>query len=265
VANHTITVDGVAMGTSDASGNFKIQSSSFSAPADCTVDVNDGSTTPASARLSGCTVQVTTTTTTITPTPVTTAPPPPPSSGLRITDGTLPNANVGTSYAAFIGACCGQGTPYRWSLVAGRVPSGLTFAGDSLRLTQSTGVTGTPTTVQTTTFTVQVRDGAGSTATASFSLTVDPARPLVITNQSDQLAPGAVGVPYAIGVFSDGGVPPYLWSVALGPLPPGLSLTASPGRITGTPTTAGTFAFTLRVTDSAAHQATRTFTIAVAP
>jgi hypothetical protein len=55
-ANRTITVDGVAMGTSDGSGKFKINRTGFIAPADCTVDVNDGSATAATARLSGCTV-----------------------------------------------------------------------------------------------------------------------------------------------------------------------------------------------------------------
>jgi len=55
-ANRTITVDGVAMGTSDGSGKFRIDRTGFIAPADCTVDVNDGSATAATARLSGCTV-----------------------------------------------------------------------------------------------------------------------------------------------------------------------------------------------------------------
>src|SRR5215217_1449823 len=54
-ANRTITVDGVAMGTSDGSGAFRIERDPFPAPADCTVDVNDGSGSPTSARLSGCT------------------------------------------------------------------------------------------------------------------------------------------------------------------------------------------------------------------
>ena len=54
--NRTITVDGVAMATSDGSGRFRIERSGFAAPADCTVDVNDGSATAATARLSGCTV-----------------------------------------------------------------------------------------------------------------------------------------------------------------------------------------------------------------
>jgi hypothetical protein len=55
IANRTITVDGVAMGTSDGAGRFRVQRDSFTAPADCTVDVNDGSATATTARLSGCT------------------------------------------------------------------------------------------------------------------------------------------------------------------------------------------------------------------
>ena len=54
--NRTITVDGVAMGTSDGAGRFRVERSGFTPPADCTVDVNDGSATAANARLSGCTV-----------------------------------------------------------------------------------------------------------------------------------------------------------------------------------------------------------------
>jgi hypothetical protein len=59
IANRTITVDGVAMTTSDGSGSFRIERDPFTRPADCTVDVNDGSTTPTSARLSGCTASST--------------------------------------------------------------------------------------------------------------------------------------------------------------------------------------------------------------
>src|SRR4051812_34939477 len=55
-AGRPITVDGVAMTTSTSGGGFKISRSGFAAPADCTVDVNDGAPTPVAARLSGCTV-----------------------------------------------------------------------------------------------------------------------------------------------------------------------------------------------------------------
>jgi hypothetical protein len=180
-----------------------------------------------------------------------------------ITGSPLPNARVGEDYAGFIEACCGQGTPYRWSLVSGTVPDGLRFAGDSLRLSRTTAVTGVATRVQTTSFTVRARDGAGNTATRTFTLTVDPASPLVVT--SDQLPGGTVGAAYAVGIFAGGGVPPYRWSRIAGTLPPGLSLQASPGRLTGTPTAAGSYSFTLRVDDSGGQFATRQFTLVIAP
>ena len=182
-----------------------------------------------------------------------------------VTSSPLPNATVGQNYAGFIQACCGQGTPYLWSLVSGTVPDGLRFAGNDLRLTQTTGVTGVATRVQTTTFTVRATDQAGNTDTRTFSLTVDPANPLVITNQSAQLPDGKVSVAYETGLFPGGGTPPYRWSHVGGTLPPGLAVQASPGRVLGTPTTAGNFTFTVRVDDSAGQFATRQFSILVVP
>jgi hypothetical protein len=58
-------------------------------------------------------------------------------------------------------------------------------------------------------------------------------------------------------------VPEYTWTLVAGELPPGLELTESPRRITGTPTTAGTFTFTVRVTDSRGAFAERTFSITI--
>ena len=182
-----------------------------------------------------------------------------------ITNSPLPNARVGENYTGFIEACCGQGTPYRWTLVNGKVPDGLRFAGNDLRLSRTTAVTGVATRVQTTTFTVRARDQAGNTATKTFTLTVDPPSPLVITNGTDQLRDGNVGVAYEASLFPGGGVPPYTWSHVAGTLPPGLSVQASPGRVLGTPTTAGTFTFTVRVNDSSGQSATQQFTIRILP
>jgi Putative Ig domain len=60
-------------------------------------------------------------------------------------------------------------------------------------------------------------------------------------------------------------VTPYRWTLGGGTLPPGLSLQASPGRVQGTPTTAGTSTFTLRVDDSGGRSTTGEFTIVVNP
>lgn len=243
LAGRDITVDGVVMGRSDSGGKFRVERSGYTPPADCTVDVNDGSAIPRTATLSGCTVTSQ-----------------PPSSSLAIDDRPLPDGNVGTDYNNFVTGSGGEGS-IRWSIAAGALPAGLSLSD----FAPSSGlISGRPTTIQTSTFTVRATDQAGNSATRQFTITINAARPLVITSPST-LPAGTVGAAYAVGVFADGGTTPYSWIRTAGTLPPGLALQASPGRIQGTPTTAGTFTFTLRVTDSAGQSATGTFSITINP
>ncbi|MCC6537919.1 MAG: putative Ig domain-containing protein [Bryobacterales bacterium] len=70
-----------------------------------------------------------------------------------------------------------------------------------------------------------------------------------VTISSSCPLPTAIrGRVYEASVLPSGGEPPYLWSLPAGALAPGLALSAN-GVISGTPTTAGEFSFTLRVTD----------------
>jgi hypothetical protein len=92
-----------------------------------------------------------------------------------------------------------------------------------------------------------------STITATFggssgstTVTVLPV-PLTIVNTS--LASGTIGSAYSATMGAAGGSAPYAWSIIAGGLPSGLSLTTG-GAIAGTPTTAGTFTFTMQVADS---------------
>jgi hypothetical protein len=62
---------------------------------------------------------------------------------------------------------------------------------------------------------------------------------------------------------ASGGTSPYAWSISSGALAPGLTL-ATAGGISQTPTTAGSYAFTARVTDSASQTSTYTYSLTIA-
>ena len=61
---------------------------------------------------------------------------------------------------------------------------------------------------------------------------------------------GVVGGPYAHTFTSSGGVLPVSWSVSSGSLPTGLTLNPASGILSGIPTAAATYSFSLLVTDS---------------
>ena len=61
---------------------------------------------------------------------------------------------------------------------------------------------------------------------------------------------GIVGTAYTHTFPAGGGEPPLSFSISAGALPPGLVLNGATGDVTGTPTLAGVFAFTVQVMDS---------------
>jgi hypothetical protein len=68
---------------------------------------------------------------------------------------------------------------------------------------------------------------------------------------------GDVGVPYSSALVATGGTAPYTFAIVSG-MPGGLSLNTSSGLITGTPTAAGSFSLTAKVTDAKGVVATAT-------
>ncbi len=82
------------------------------------------------------------------------------------------------------------------------------------------------------------------------------------------LATGQVGVNYGAGgnsAFSaSGGTAPYAWSLAPNSagLPPGLFLSSN-GTLSGTPTSDGTFDFTIRLTDAGGRTVDRPYSITI--
>jgi len=61
---------------------------------------------------------------------------------------------------------------------------------------------------------------------------------------------GTVGIAYGFCFSASGGTPPYSFAIVAGSIPPGTVLDPDTGCITGVPTTAGTFCFTIQVTDA---------------
>lgn len=75
---------------------------------------------------------------------------------------------------------------------------------------------------------------------------------------------GEVGVAYApVALSAAGGVAPYRWTVSSGTLPAGLTL-GGDGSVSGTPTTPGTFSFTIQAADSGDSSASIPGQIAIA-
>jgi hypothetical protein len=153
----------------------------------------------------------------------------------------LTSGTIGVPYSATLTAAGGT-APYTWSITAGALPAGLTLSASGL-------LSGTATATGTFSFTVKVADAAAQTATAPLHITIVPAG-LAITTTA--LPNGALGVAYAATLAASGGTPPYTWSLTSGVLPAVLSLNASTGAITGTPTQAVTGTpLTFTVRDSA--------------
>jgi hypothetical protein len=81
------------------------------------------------------------------------------------------------------------------------------------------------------------------------------------------LATATAGSSYNTMLQASGGVTPYVWSIAAGQLPLGLSLNASTGTISGTPSASGTYGFTAAVRDSQStpQTASQALQLTVAP
>ncbi len=95
-----------------------------------------------------------------------------------------------------------------------------------------------------------------------YSGTFSGTKSVALGITTTSLSGGTVDVAYSATLSASGGTSPYTRSIDSGSLPDGLSPSTG-GVISGTPTTAGDFSFTVKVTDSAANTDTKALSIHV--
>jgi len=166
---------------------------------------------------------------------------------VRITTLWLPEGTNGESYSEKLSAINGV-PPYSWSMSSN--PSWLSLTGDTL--------SGTPDFAGPYDFTVQVTDSIGMTDSQDLTIAIQE-KSLTIT--SSGLLPGVVKKDYSQTLQGDYGSDQLQWALDSGNLPPGLDLDAN-GQISGQPTAAGNYSFTVRL-NSGSETVTQDFSILV--
>jgi hypothetical protein len=175
--------------------------------------------------------------------------------GQTITTTSLPDGTIGVFYSQAL-TCTNCAATAVWGISAGAMPP--TFG-----INSSTGaINGPPNVAGIFNFTVSVQNNPSSfVVTQALSITI-----VTPPNNLTQPFPNrTVGIVYPTHkLVVSGGLGPYTWSIPSGSLPPGLGfLTAI--TIGGTPTAAGTYPFTLLVTDSLGNTAPANFSITIYP
>ncbi|WP_309919932.1 putative Ig domain-containing protein [Xanthomonas sp. 1678] len=170
---------------------------------------------------------------------------------------TLAGGTAGQAYTAAINPATGGIAPYTYTLSAGALPAGVT-------VNSATGaLSGTPTVAGNFNFSLTATDSTtGSAGQASQSYSLSIVSP-TLSIAPPTLPTGTAGSAYSQTLSASGGTAPYSYAVSAGALPTGLSLAAG-GALAGTPTVAGSFAFTVTVTDAGSFTAAQAYTLSIA-
>lgn len=153
-----------------------------------------------------------------------------------------------TPYSAKLTASGGI-APYSYAIVSGSLPSGLWLDATSGVISGNADSAGRFATV------VEAKDARGLTVRRSFVLRVvaEPAPPLQLTGDAPD---GELSIAYSYTYAVSNGHPPYTFSIAMGALPPGITLDTATGNLSGAPTELGDYAWTIKaVDDTGAHVA----------
>jgi len=172
--------------------------------------------------------------------------------GPAINAAVLPPATPGVPYS-FTFFASGGSSPYTWSLTG--APTGLSIT--------ATGIlSGTPAPTSAGAYLLQVTARDTNQATGSYQANLLVSSTIQLTPQGS-LPAGVVGSQYSQGIQAAGGTAPYTFALrTTTPAPPGLSF-ATTGRLTGVPTTAGTYNLTIDVSDAAGNRVSANYSVEI--
>ena len=173
---------------------------------------------------------------------------------VNITTATLVDWTVNRAgYSQTIAATNGTGAK-TFAVSAGALPTGLTLSGAG-------ALSGTPTVANTFNFTVTATDTVGATGSQAYTVVINPAVTITTATLVDWTINQAG---YSQTISASNGTGAKTFTVSAGLLPTGLTL-SSAGALTGTPTAAGTFNFTITATDTVGATGSRAYTIVINP
>jgi large repetitive protein len=164
----------------------------------------------------------------------------------------LAASEVAAPFEAMLVASGGTGT-YTWSLTAGSLPSGLTFAEGA--------ISGTPRVPGSFPFTITVTDSEGRVANLPTRLVVAPKLKIA----TRLLKPGRVDRFFLRKLTTAGGIKPLEWRLARGPMPRGVFFDRNAGELYGYPTRAGSWRVTFEAIDAFGVKATKMLRVLIAP
>lgn len=173
---------------------------------------------------------------------------------IAISTTTLPNPVYNQTYSSQTVAATGGSGALTFSRTAGALPAGMFLSSGGV-------LSGKPTASGPFNFTITATDAEGSTASQAYSVTI--AAPTIAIDPVS-LSNGTFGTAYSQTLAASGGASAYTLTVTQGALPNGLTL-ASNGTLSGTPTAAGPFTFTVTATDQYGQTGSRAYGMTIAP
>ncbi len=168
---------------------------------------------------------------------------------LAVTTTALPGGATGSAYPSTTLQATGGTTPYTWALASGSsLPAGLTFSTAGVLSGTPAAGSGGPYSLN---FVVTDSSAPPQTAQATLTLSItNVSSGPAVTLTTTTLPNATLNTAYSATLTAAGGVTPYTFSLVNGTsLPTGLTL-SSAGAISGTPTKAGSTAFSVQVVDS---------------